>query len=347
MSERVAFPYATTGNRHIALQIRVRYDMSKREMRRNMNMNKKNYWLHRVTYENGQAILKNEHRLTIGFSGVAASQAACKAMAEKNYGAFCTAYTAVYKGEIERCKNGLWRFVVEMRIDDIVVVPFPYGFFICKVMGEAVVCNRGKLDLGWERDVEILATCSPRERYANSGLLSRMKCQQTNLNIIDLAQDVDEALDRKRNNTPIDIVGNMSRKLHEELDEHCRPERFEDFVASYFELLGAQATVMSKNYSDKQGDCDVEAVFAALRLTICVQCKKHVDTTDDWAVRQILDYAVQRNEKGEEDNWTYAYWVVSLADKFSDDACRLAHENNVTLVNGDDFCRMLLSVGLR
>ena len=307
----------------------------------------KNYWLHRVSHENGQTILKGEHRLTIGFSDVAASKAALQAMQEKNYSAFCAAYTAVYGGEIERCKNALWRFVVEMKVNDIVVVPFQYGFYICKVAGEAIVCRRENRDLGWERVVEILAECSPRASYANSGLQSRMKCQQTNLNIMDLAQDVDEALDRKRNNTPVDIVGNMSKVLRKELEEHCRPERFEGFVAEYFRSLGAQATILSKNYPDKQGDCDVEAVFPDLCLTICVQCKKHTGTTDDWAVRQISDYADKRNEKGVEDNWTYAYWVVSLADKFSEKACRLAHEKKVTLINGDDFCRMRLSVGLR
>ncbi len=312
-----------------------------------MNMSTKNYWLHRVSHEGGLSILVDEHRLTIGFSDVAVSQAALQALEQKNYGAFCAAYTKVYNGEIERLKNGLWRFVVSMAIGDVVIVPFPYGFFICKVTGEAVVCDRDGLDLGWERTIEILAKCSPREDYAGAGLLSRMKCQQTNLYISDLADEVEEALSRKQKNEPIDLVGNMSKELHKQINDLCSPEKFERIVASYFKSLGAQATVLSKNYSDKQGDCDVEAVFPALRLTICVQCKKHTDTTDDWAVRQISDYADKRNEKEKDDNWTYAYWVVSLADKFSDEACRLAHEKDVTLINGDDFCRMLLSKGIQ
>ena len=310
-------------------------------------METKNYWLHRVSHEGGIKIIEDEHRLTIGFSDVAASEAARQAATQKNYGAFCSAYTQVYKGEIERLKNGLWRFVVEMSVGDMVVVPFPCGFYICKVTGDAVVCNRDGLDLGWEREVEILVECSPREDYAGSGLLSRMKCQQTNLNISDLADEVEEALARKRGNAPIDLVGSLSQELQKEIDVLCSPDKFERIVASYFKALGAHATVLSKNYSDKQGDCDVEAVFPALRFTVCVQCKKHIGTTDDWAVRQISDYAAQREEMASDANWTYAYWVVSLADKFNDDACRLAQEKGVTLINGNEFCRMLLNAGIR
>ena len=312
-------------------------------------MEKKNYWLHRVSHEGGIGILEREHKLTIGFSAVASSKAARQAMEQGNYNAFCAAYTQVYKGDIERLKNGLWRFVVEMSIGEIVVVPFPYGFLICRVQGNAVVCNRGELDLGWEREVEILAKCSPREDYAKARLLSRMKCQQINLYITDLADEVEEALDRKQNNAPIDLVGNMSKELHKQLEEYCKPEKFEEYVASYFKSLGATVEVLAKNYSDKHGDCDVEAVFPALRLTISVQCKKHTDTTDDWAVRQISDYADtdSRNRKERDANWTYAYWVVSLADKFTNEAYRLAQEKCITLINGSDFCRMLLNAGIK
>ena len=307
----------------------------------------KKYWMHRVNHEGGLKILEVEKRMTIGFSDVAASEEARNAISRKDYGAFCAAYTAVYNGNIERLKKGLWRFLVEINVGDFVIVPYPCGFFICKVNSEAKASERNGLDLGWERDVEILANCSPREDYAASGLLSRIKCQQTNLYIQDLSEDVEDALERSVSKTPFDIVGTVCKALRKELEEHCSPEGFERKVADYFQTLGAQASVLSKNYADKQGDCDVEAVFPALRLTVSVQCKKHAGTTDDWAVRQINDYADKRNEEGEDDNWTHAYWVVSLADTFTDEAQKLAKEKGVTLINGHEFCRMLLTVGVR
>ena len=306
-----------------------------------------NYWMHRVTHEGGIGILRDEHRLTIGFSAVAAFEVARSALAQKDYGAFCEAYTRTYGGDIERLKNGLWRFVVEMKQGDKVVVPHPYGFFICEVKGSPVISNREKRDLGWERDVEILADCSPRSNYASTPLLSRMKCQQTNLCIDDIGAQVEEALGRKRQNTPFDIAGEVCKTLRKELEEHCSPEAFEGKVAEYFQALGAQATILSKNYSDKQGDCDVEAVFPTLKLTVSVQCKKHAGTTDDWAVRQINDYADNRNKEDDDDNWTHISWVVTLADGFTDEALRLAKEKRVTLISGEEFCRLLLSVGVR
>ena len=219
-----------------------------------------------------------------------------------------------------------------MDVADLVVVPYPYGFYICLVKGDATVCHRGNLDLGWEREVEILADCSPRSDYATTALQSRMKCQQTN---------------RKRKDEPFDLVGSVSAELRMTSEKHCPPDKFEGLVASYFKSLGAQVSIPSKNYPGKQGDCDVEAVFTDLKLTISAQCKMHTGTTDDWAVRQILDYAANRNESEKDDNWTYVPWVVSFAEKFSDKAIKLAKENGVTLVNGEEFCRMLLNAGVR
>ena len=56
--------------------------------------------------------------------------------------------------------------------------------------------------------------------------------------------------------------------------------------------------------------------------------------------------AAKRNESEKDDNWTYVPWVVSFAEKFSDEALKLAKENGVTLVNGEEFCRMLLNAGV-
>ena len=90
----------------------------------------KHYWLHRASYEGGLVILEKEKKLTIGYSDAASNDEMNTALASKNYDSFCLAYTNVYNGNIERSKNNLWRFVVEMRKDDIVVVPCPWGFYL-------------------------------------------------------------------------------------------------------------------------------------------------------------------------------------------------------------------------
>ncbi len=129
--------------------------------------------------------------------------------------------------------------------------------------------------------------------------------------------------------------------------ENGSPDHFEVLLKEYFARLGGSAEILSKNYSAKVGDCDIEAVFPALRLTISVQAKKHWGETNDWAVRQIADNAKSRHEGGEtEDNWTYVLWVVSLADDFTDKAKKMAQESGVILINRTDFCKMLVAGGL-
>jgi len=117
--------------------------------------------------------------------------------------------------------------------------------------------------------------CSPREAYASAGLLSRMKCFQTTLNISDLKEDVDNAIERYKSNKPFSLSDDLAKKCHEILDINGSPDHFERLLCDYFTKLGARSEILSKNYSNKVGDCDISATFPNLRLTISVQAKKH------------------------------------------------------------------------
>ena len=94
------------------------------------------------------------------------------------------------------------------------------------------------------------------------------------------------------------------------------------------------------------------AVFETLQLTIQVQVKHYVNTTDAWAVEQILGYKEQLEDKNadlfhaEEDDYTIIPWVITSSELFSDKAIHAAQENNVRLINGYEFARMLMDAGL-
>ena len=84
-----------------------------------------------------------------------------------------------------------------------------------------------------------------------------------------------------------------------------------------------------------------------LHLTISVQAKKHWGQTGDWAVQQITDYAENRKKSDNADtNWSYINWVVSFAEEFTESAVLKAQENGIVLINGRDFCKMLIAAGL-
>lgn len=305
-----------------------------------------NYWIHRCAYEGGHEILNKEHRLTIGFSACANHPKMVEVIQKKDDANFDAVYETVYAGGVWRGRWSLWYFTREMVDGDVVVVPTGGGFEVCKLKGEPMVSRRkNDADIGWEWDVEIIANCYAREDYATAALLSRMKCRQTTLKIDDLKGDVNEAISRFRNKSPFSLPKELSEKCHEILDKSGSPEQFEKIVLDYFRRQGAAATIQPKNCADKVGDCDVSAIFPALRTTISVQVKKHSGVTDGWAVQQISEYAQSKKELREE-NWSYINWVVSLADGFSDDAKRAAKENNVVLINGREFCKMLVAKGI-
>ena len=306
-------------------------------------MNSQNhYWMHRVSYEDGFSIFENEKKITIGFSEAAASDELCEALTVNcDYDKFCTAYTKVYRGNIERSKNHLWRFVAKMKRDDIVVVPWPLGFYVCKLKGDVAKCNRPGLDLGWEWDVDLISEFrTPRDAYAQAGLLRCMKCPQTNLCIDDLREDVDFAYTCK----PFNLVQNVTETLLKAIRDNGSPERLEEYVAAMFESMGAEVEILPKNYVGKKGDCDVEAIFEFLHLVISVQCKKHEGTTDDCGVKQIAKYSDNKVRKS---GWNYWKWVISTADAFSQEASDAAKQKDIRLICGNELSRMLLRCGLK
>ena len=74
-----------------------------------------------------------------------------------------------------------------------------------------------------------------------------------------------------------------------------------------------------------------------------VQVKKHKETTGDWAVNQIRAFGKNHNYG---DEYFTQLWVISTCDDFSLKAQSLASENGVRLINGREFCRMILESGL-
>ena len=258
-------------------------------------------------------------------------------------------YREIYKSDIIRQRWYLWRFACEMKAGDIVVVPLYGAFTVCKLKGKVNISPlKDECDIGFEWNIEVLANqCSPRDAYASAGLLSRMKVRHTTLNINDLKVDVDSAVKNFNDGKPFSLPAELAKQCRGILAGAGGDRHFERLVLDYFKRLGAEANIHPKNSPSKEGDCDVSAVFRALKLTISVQAKNHSGLTDDWAVRQIIEYANSLNKNDEQEpNWTYVNWVVSLADGFTDEAEKLAHDNGVILLNGDDFCRMLVSNGI-
>ena len=61
---------------------------------------------------------------------------------------------------------------------------------------------------------------------------------------------------------------------------------------------------------------------------------------------QVREYSESKGDHGTDDGYTRLQWVISTAERFSDDCVDAAHRDNVRLIDGDEFARMLLDSGI-
>lgn len=279
----------------------------------------------------------------------------------------------------------LWKFVLDMKAGDRVLVPVQGAFSIYEILDDLPICIRdvdtndlttwgletgepiiikerllsrnGKdIDLGFARRVRCVEQNISRASFADAALTSRMKTRWTTANISDLHESVERSLSAFRSNRPIDLHATLleahTEATLEAIKRDLDDSRFEKLVAWYFETVGANHVDRpSKNESGKEGDGDIVATFDALRTIIYVQAKSHRGMTGDWAAKQITAYRNQKETHGGsgdalDDSYARIAWVVSTADDFTPECRSLAKENRVLLINGRDFAKLLLNAGL-
>jgi hypothetical protein len=276
-----------------------------------------------------------------------------------------------YGGYYIRSITSLKNFI-HFKKNDLIVVPTGNkDFAVCEVledktyipseMEQGIIAKydlgSSNVDLGFFKKVKILYKGISRYKFADKALTARMKIRQTNSDINSIAKSVDEAIECFKANKPISLYGDLSKEFSEKTLEDIlnklTPEKFEKLVESYFECVGASVVVNpEKNLKNKSGDVDILATFEALRLIICVQAKYHERNTDRWAVDQIRDYYEGLKKEGLnkediDDGYSRILWVISACDDFSQEAKDEAEKHKIHLINGIEFARMLLDVGLK
>lgn len=324
-----------------------------------------NYWLHRIShYARVSYPLINADYLSIGFSDFSTDDFVENAF-NGNEQFFSSAFQTAW-GYLPRNRWTLWRFLKEMKKDDIILVPGWGTFSVYRIVGERPVAVQSvidqlpskdwtennidwkNIDLGFLWKVEPIAKDISRNLYADSKLTARMKVRQTNVCINDLKEKVDKSIEAYKDKTPIDLKATIIEKSAEIWKESVRkelnPDKFEKLVEWYLKRIGADYTQRpAKNQDGKVGDADVIACFENIKVCIDVQVKFHNGTTSEWSVNQILDFV---NSQNDSDEYHWIPWVITSADSFSKDAELKAKENNVRLICMDEFVRMLMDAGL-
>ena len=338
-----------------------------------------NYWLHRISHLTSVSypLLENGY-LSIGFSDFCEDDF-LENVSEQDWEFLENQFNDMW-GNRPKIRYNLWRFLAEMDKGDWVVVPSWGTFSIYELVdryallasdlklnipetdwnGKKIIRDEKNnllkiqgennyLDIGFLRQVKLIAKDIPRYEFADSALTSRMKIRTTNANINDLENSIKKALSAFHKNKPIDLKAQIVDKSvdiwHSVILDELNDDKFEKLVKWYFDQVGATETIIpSKNYADKVGDVDVIATFENIKTIINVQVKYYRGETSDWAIRQIKDFSESRENMF--DGYSRQYWVVSSSDTFSKESYNQAKDNNILLIDGKQFVRMLLDIGI-
>ncbi len=337
------------------------------------------YYLHRISYEGNvsYSLLKMGY-LTLGWSKFANSDI-LEAAREPEYKRFNPITEAMGEGN-NRSRWCMWYFA-KMEKGDKVVVPLYDGLFSVYEVDERAhsisdleqefqevygawnerkivwkdhilfdeIENR-QIDLGFYLKVKPIVQSVPRS-YVTGKLVSRMKIQITSADITDIGEHVEKAIIVGETNKPISLyeqsIETLAKNLKKQIIDILDDSRFEKLIKWYMEKIGAEySKIPAKNEPGKQygADADIIAEFKNLKHIIYIQAKHHEGETSDWAVHQIKEYFSQKSD-GDPD-CSYARWVISTCDNYSESAEKTAKEYNVRLIDGEEFARMLIDVGL-
>lgn len=344
-----------------------------------MENRERKYWLHRITggpnaWNLAHRLLDEKQLISIGWSDFSNSSFIADV---KNEGIHAIdRWFKEARWNLSRNRYCLLRFIAEMEDGDIVIVPGYKSFSIYKIVGNNVLCNDNldseylesqnysidareikdstarQVDLGFYRRVEEIKKNVSKENFAMQKLSSRMKIRQTNSSLYDIKEELIETLENIKNDKYVNlknaIVHNTEQIVFQQIQKIADSDRFEKLVEWYLESLGAMIIkTPSKNASPtEEGDADKVATFDKLRLTIIVQAKKHRGETNSWAVEQITNYKENNTNQEDVDDYTTLLWVISSAERYSEEAQTKARENQVRLIDGKEFARMIVENGV-
>ena len=344
----------------------------------------KKYWLHRITggnngWEFSHQLLEKEHLLSIGFSD----------FSENDFVENVREYGITHIDErilsdwgegTYRTKWNLWRFLLEMKKGDIVIVPLWKSFGVFRIKSDEIITNqsleshlsqslneycitrdenylysnetKNNIDLGFYREVEEVEMSIPRAEYCEACLISRMKIRQTNADISDLKEQIENAIKAYRLNKPINlknsIVDISEVVVYNEIHRLADSIKLEELVEWYLKSLGANEVIKPapNALTNDQGDVDREAIFEKLKIRVLVQVKKHENIeANDTAISQVSLY--KKNVYSDEpDGYTNIMWVISTCDKYDETVKERAAREGVRLIDGHEFARLILEVGV-
>lgn len=253
----------------------------------------------------------------------------------------------------------MWRFIRDMEVGDLVVVPYGSEFYVGEVKGNAFYDpSKVDEDSAYRRPVQWLNGKSPIPRtYAKSALLSRMKTRGTSAYAGDLVPEIEDCLDVAQSiadgGTKPSIETDLRSKLIETTLKELRTGRmenygFEDLIAAVLHGLGSVDTKIVPRSEDK--GIDIYGTFlvaGAFRQVVGVQAKHF--QPDPPVGADVVRQLTRGIEEGSE---RVTLGMVVTSGNFSQEAEDKAREYEegggipIELVDGEHFAGLIVDHGL-
>lgn len=261
--------------------------------------------------------------------------------------------------------GSFWRFLFEIKEEDIVIVPVSGAFHLAKVMSDSYFSEGSKMvDCNWQRRVEWMtgSQIGIRRSFVSNAFQRRLRARQTCVQAGDFVGEAKESLNRTE---PLSLVSKLKARagsrVADVVDEVIGNRALEKLVMVLVQASGFHAEILPRRQS-YTGDIDVLATkplpapAGALGgdsvISVGYQVKRHEGETDAQGLEQIADAV----ESGAAD---YGVLVTS-AKRFSPDVIEKvggpADRNEldsieerykkIWLINREQLSEWILDVGL-
>jgi predicted Mrr-cat superfamily restriction endonuclease len=177
--------------------------------------------------------------------------------------------------------GNMWRFIREMKVGDLIVVPHWSEFYVAEVIGPATY-DQSKIDddTAYRRRVTWLNNKQPIPRsIARSPLLSRMKTQGTSADASDLIAEIRECLAVSMQASNPTFETDLQERLVRETLSELRAGRLNDYgferlINSLLLKLGAKQARIVPRSQDKGADIVANfRIAGAFEQIVAVQAK--------------------------------------------------------------------------
>ena len=248
----------------------------------------------------------------------------------------------------------MWRFIREMNIGDLVIVPYGSEFYVAEVSGPATYDeSKVEEDTAYRRKVNWLNDKKSIPRvFAKSALISRMKSQGTCAYASDLLSQIKECIEIAKTGSKPTFQGDLQSRLVRETLDEIRSGRmdsfgFENLIHDVLVGLGADEARVIPRSQDK--GADIVATFkvaGAFRQVLAVQAKHW--QPEPPVGKDVVEQLI-RGIEAESANLgmivtsgTLSEEAVSFAEQFFEDK-----GIRIELVDGEQFAKLIVEHGIK